>query len=125
MTDPSVSPTPTARDADGPRHGATMYRVSVLYGTPADRAEFDRYYREVHIPIAKQMDGLTGWTLTWTSDQAGTPADVYLIADLYAETKEAMDAILSSPAGVAAADDVPKFATGGVTFLYGAQESVL
>ena len=102
-----------------------MYRVSVLYGTPADPAAFDRYYRDVHIPIAKRMDGLTGWTLTWTSDQAGTPADVYLIADLYAETKEAMDAILGSPAGVAAADDVPKFASGGVTFLYGTQESVL
>lgn len=102
-----------------------MYRVSVLYGTPTDPAAFDRYYRDVHIPIARPMEGLTGWTLTWITDRAGAPVDVYLIADLYAESKEAMDVILSSPAGVAAANDVANFATGGVTFLYGAQESVL
>ena len=102
-----------------------MYRVSVLYGTPADPGEFDRYYRDVHIPIAKEMVGLTGWTITWIGDQAGAPADVYLIADLYAADKAAMDAILGSPAGVAAAEDVANFATGGVTFLYGTEESVL
>jgi uncharacterized protein (TIGR02118 family) len=102
-----------------------MYRVSVLYGTPADTGEFDRYYRDVHIPLAKEMVGLTGWTLTWIDDQAGAPADVYLVADLYATDKAAMDAILASPAGVAAADDVANFATGGVTFIYGTEESVL
>ncbi|CAN5580708.1 EthD family reductase [soil metagenome] len=102
-----------------------MYRVSVQYGTPDDPAEFDRYYRDVHIPIAKKMTGLTAWTLTWITDQADVPADVYLIADLYADSKEVMDAILASDAGVAAADDVANFATGGATFLYGSEESVL
>lgn len=102
-----------------------MYRVSVHYGTPDDPAEFDRYYRDIHVPIAKKMTGLTAWTLTWIVDQAGVPADVYLIADLYAESKDAMDAILASDEGVAAADDVDNFATGGATFLYGTEESVL
>ena len=28
-----------------------MYRLTVLYGHPKDPREFDRYYREVHIPL--------------------------------------------------------------------------
>lgn len=101
-----------------------MYRVSVLYGTPDDAAEFDRYYEEVHIPIAKRMQGLVRWTLTKPDHQQGEMADVYLVADLYAATKEELDAILASPEGQAAAADVAKFATGGATFVYGEQREV-
>lgn len=103
-----------------------MYRVSVLYGPPEDPEEFERYYREVHVPIAARMRGLTGWTLTWVREQEGDSDEpVHLIADLYATDREAMDAVLDSPEGQAAADDVPRFATGGVTFLYGEVEDVL
>lgn len=103
-----------------------MYRVTVLYGTPDDPSAFDRYYREVHIPIARKMRGLAGWTLTWVGDQdGGLLPGIHLVADLYAEDQASMDAILASPEGVAAADDVANFASGGVTFLFGDQESVL
>lgn len=108
-----------------------MYRMSVLYGTPDDPAAFDEYYRTVHVPIARRMEGLTSWTLTWVDEQTGEFApdvhlpDVHLVADLCAPDRAAMDAILSSPEGVAAAEDVANFATGGVTFLYGDEESVL
>lgn len=101
-----------------------MYRVSVLYGTPADPAEFDRYYADVHIPIARKMRGLVRWTLTKPDRQQGDLENVYLIADLYAETREQLDAILASPEGQAAAADVAKFATGGATFVYGAENEV-
>lgn len=103
-----------------------MYRVSVLYGNPTDPATFDQYYRDVHIPLAKKMNGLTRWTLTWSSGQDGElDESIYLVADLYAESKEAMDAIFASPEGLAAAADVPKFATGGSTMIFGTEEQVL
>lgn len=102
-----------------------MYKVTVLYGTPSDPAAFDEYYRNVHIPIARQMRGLTGWTLTWVGDQKGDVAPpIYLIAELYAEDRDAMTKILDSPEGRAASDDVVRFATGGATFLYGDEEQV-
>lgn len=101
-----------------------MYRVSVLYGAPADPAEFDRYYADVHIPIAKKMQGLVRWTLTKPDRQQGDLENVYLIADLYAETREQLDATLASPEGQAAAADVAKFATGGATFVYGEEREV-
>lgn len=103
-----------------------MYRVSVIYGTPTDPAAFDAYYREVHIPLASKMQGLSRWTLTWAQGQDGDLDDtVYLIADLYAESKEAMDEVFASPEGQAAAADVPKFATGGSTLVFGEEEVVL
>jgi uncharacterized protein (TIGR02118 family) len=100
-----------------------MYRLTVLYGHPDDPAAFDQYYEEVHLPLASKMQGLQGWTLGRC--EAVTPGDkppYYLIVGLYAETREAMEAILASPEGQAAVADVPNFATGGVTFMYDHEE---
>lgn len=102
-----------------------MYRLTVLYGRPSNVTEFDNYYREIHIPIASRMRGLTAWDLTWISEQTGTLAPaVHLVAELYAEDRAAMEAILESPEGHAARQDVSKFADGGVTFLAGDVEEV-
>jgi uncharacterized protein (TIGR02118 family) len=103
-----------------------MIRLQVLYGHPKDPAAFDRYYREVHIPIAKRIKGLKKWTIgkvMGTPD--GAPAPYYYLADLYAESREAMEAILASPEGEAAVADVPNYATGGVTFLYTEIEEIV
>ena len=96
-----------------------MHRLTVLYGHPTDPSEFVRYYHEVHIPLAKQMQGFTGWTIG--KCEAVTPGEkppFYMIVSLYADSRVVIDAILASPAGQAAIADVPKFATGGCTFLF-------
>lgn len=94
-----------------------MYRLTVLYGHPTDPVEFDRYYRDVHIPIASKMRGLTGWTIGKVTAGDGSPGPYYMVASLYAESRAAMDAVLASPEGRAASEDVPRFATGGATYL--------
>jgi uncharacterized protein (TIGR02118 family) len=85
-----------------------MYRLSVLYGRPTDPETFDRYYREVHLPIASRMRGLTAWRLTWFRQQDGDMGvpPIHLVADMYAEDKAAMDAVLASlrDGGVASHD---------------------
>ncbi len=96
-----------------------MIRLLVLYGQPTDPAEFDRYYHEVHIPIARKMKGLKKWTIGKAiATPDGLPSPYYLIAELYMNTRSDFDLLLASPEGQAAVADVPKFATGGVTFLY-------
>ena len=103
-----------------------MTRLLVLYGHPEDPEAFDRYYNEIHVPLAKKMKGLKKWTIgkvQGTPD--GTPSDYYYIADLYADSREAIEAILESPEGKAAVEDVPKFASGGVTFVYTDVEDVI
>ena len=41
-----------------------MIRLTVLYGHPDDPAEFDRYCRQFHIPLARKMSGLCSWTIS-------------------------------------------------------------
>ncbi len=103
-----------------------MIRLTVLYGHPDDPAEFDRYYREVHIPIARKMEGLKGWTIG--KCQSATPGEepaYYMIVGLYADSREQMESILASPAGQDTIADVANFATGGATFLYDDEEVMI
>ncbi|MBM4002979.1 MAG: EthD family reductase [Planctomycetes bacterium] len=96
-----------------------MVRLLVLYGHPQDPAAFDKYYHEVHIPIARRMKGLKKWTIGKAIDTpTGAPSPYYLVAELYMDTREDFDRLLASPEGQDAVADVPKFATGGVTFLF-------
>ena len=103
-----------------------MVRLTVLYGHPKDPAEFDRYYREVHIPLAKRMKGLKGWTIgKGQAAEPGQSAPFYMIVGLYAESRAAMEAILDSPEGRATVADVANFADGGATFLYDEEEVLI
>jgi uncharacterized protein (TIGR02118 family) len=96
-----------------------MIRLSVLYGHPIDPKAFDSYYAEVHLPLAKKIKGLRKWTVGKILGTPGDePAPYYYVADLYAESRAAMEDILASPEGQAAVADVPNYATGGATFIY-------
>lgn len=103
-----------------------MTRLLVLYGQPKDPAAFDKYYREVHIPIARKMTGLKKWTIgrvTGTPD--GQPSPYYFLADLYMASREDFEKLLASPEGQAAVADVPNYANGGVWFLYSEVEEIV
>lgn len=103
-----------------------MHRLTVLYGHPKDPTEFDRYYRETHIPIARTMKGLKGWTIgKCQSAVPGEPSPYYMIVGLYAETRAHLDAILASPEGQATVADVPRFATGGCWFMFDDEEVLI
>ena len=93
-----------------------MYRMTILYGMPNDPEHFPLY--EV---IAEA--GL-GWNLSWVEATGEEPPIYLLVAELYAESQAAMTAILDSPGGVAAREDLDNFVTGSVEFLAGGQEEV-
>ncbi|PSL37709.1 uncharacterized protein (TIGR02118 family) [Labedella gwakjiensis] len=100
-----------------------MYRMTILYSPPADGdvAAFRRYYEATHIPVAQRMAGLTGWNLSWID----TPETPYiLVAELYANSADAMSAILASPEGMAASADLDNFVTSPVHFLTGEEIEV-
>ena len=101
------------------------HRCTILYGQPSDPEAFGAYYRDVHIPLAERMQGLTAWRLQWLSPAAdGTPPPYHLVVDLLAPTAEALAGVFASPEGLAAAEDVGKFADGGVTYLFGREDTV-
>ena len=103
-----------------------MIRLTVLYGHPDNPKEFDRYYHEVHIPLARQMRGLKGWTIgKCESAVPGELPPYYMIVGLYADSREQMESILASPEGQATGADVANFATGGAAFLYDEEEVLI
>lgn len=103
-----------------------MYRLTVLYGHPRDPVEFDRYYAEIHIPLAQKMKGLKGWTIGKLEPRVpGEEPPYYMIVGLFADTRGDMEAILASPEGRAAAEDVPNFATGGAIFFFDNEEILI
>jgi uncharacterized protein (TIGR02118 family) len=96
-----------------------MHRLTVLYGHPQDSAAFDRYYFDVHIPIAKKMKGFSGWTIgKCVSAVPGEKPPYYMIVGLYADSREKIEEILATPEGQAAIADVSKFADGGYKFMF-------
>jgi uncharacterized protein (TIGR02118 family) len=82
----------------------------VLWGTPQDPAEFDRHYRQVHIPLAKKLPGLRSFTLSRnaTSVRGGDP--YYLIAELDFDDIASLQKAFQSPEGQATAADVTNLA---------------
>ena len=99
-----------------------MHRMTILYGVDDDPAAFRTYYYGSHIPLASQMTGLTGWNLSWIDPASSSRYQ--LVAELFAESAEALDAVLASPAGLAASADLDNFVTGSVEFLRGPVEQV-
>ena len=103
-----------------------MVRLTVLYGHPEDPAEFDRYYREIHVPLAKKMRGIKGWTIgKCEAAEPGQESPYYMIVGLHADSRAEMEAILDSPEGQATIADVPNFANGGATFMYDTEEVLI
>ena len=92
-----------------------MAKVFALYKTPADAAAFDRYYENVHVPIAKKIPGLRAYEVTrGPIGMLGGRSPYHLIAVLTFDSVNAIQVALVSPEGQATAADIGNFATGGV-----------
>jgi len=94
-----------------------LIKMTILYYRPDDTDAFQKHYMEKHMPIASQMPGLkkleVGPVLRGPKDP-----DYYWCAECYFDSMEDLKAAFSSPAGVAAGQDVPNFAPkGNITFI--------
>lgn len=97
-----------------------MFKVTVLYNNPEDKAAFDCYYKEKHMPLVNQIEGISRIELTQIiRGPGGSPSDHHLMAELYFSSEEQMNESMSSPEGQATVDDLAHFATAGVTILVG------
>jgi uncharacterized protein (TIGR02118 family) len=97
-----------------------MVKAVVLYGPPEDVGAFERYYADTHTALATAIPGLKRFE---AAQGIGTPdgSDVpyQRIAELTFEDMDALRAgLLESEEGQAAVNDIPNFATGGVTVFF-------
>jgi len=96
-----------------------MVKAVVLYGPPEDPDAFERYYADTHAALAKAIPGLQRFE---AARGVGTPdggaAPYQRIAELSFADMDALQAGLGSEEGQAAVNDIPNFATGGVTVFF-------
>jgi len=87
-----------------------MVKLTALYRKPANPAEFDRYYAEVHTSLVLKMPGLRKLAVSKVKPGVVGETQYHLIADMYFNDMPALQAALGSPEGKATARDVGNFA---------------
>ena len=100
-----------------------MIKLIALYRKPADPAEFDKHYDNVHTPLVKKYPGLHKLEITHITGAPIGETKFHLMVEMYFDNKEAMDAALASPEGKAVARDLMSFAADVVTVFYGEVKS--
>jgi uncharacterized protein (TIGR02118 family) len=96
-----------------------MVKAVVLYGPPEDPDAFERYYAETHTALAQAIPGLRRFEAARGSGPPdGGAAPYQRIAELTFDDMDALQAGFGSEEGQAAVNDIPNFATGGVTVFY-------
>ena len=95
-----------------------MAKLFAIYQQPKDRAAFDSYYFNTHVPLAKTIPGLRSYEVT-RGDVMGTGGKhgVYLVAVLHFDSMEAIASAMASPQGQATAGDLANFASAGVDLM--------
>ena len=101
-----------------------MIKQTVLYEHSAEPTVLEKYYEDIHAPIAQKMTGMEKVELTKFLDAPdGSKQSHYRMAGFWFTSPEALNATTSSPEGQAAVNDLQNFVTGGVEFLVGVVES--
>jgi uncharacterized protein (TIGR02118 family) len=100
--------------------------VTVIYNTPKDTAAFESYYSATHVPLVGAGQSEIGFTradLTrFGSNFDGSAPAEYRQAELCFNSMDELKKGTGTPAFKKVADDLPKFATGGLTALIGEQK---
>ncbi|KQY55718.1 hypothetical protein ASD11_14495 [Aeromicrobium sp. Root495] len=81
-----------------------MHRITIQYVTPQDPEAFDRQYLDQHAPLVEKLPGLQAFTWSKPRLMAGD-ADIYLVAELEFEDKDALKTALTSPEMKTTAED--------------------
>jgi uncharacterized protein (TIGR02118 family) len=105
--------------------GAPAAIVTVIYKTPKDTAAFERYYADTHLPLVIANQGEIGFEraeLTkFQSNLDGSAPTRYRQAELYFPSTAALKKGVATPGFKKVADDLGKFATGGLDALVGVE----
>jgi len=96
-----------------------MVKLVALYRKPADTADFDKHYFDVHIPLVQKFPGLRKLEVTRVTGAPIGESKFHLVAEMYFDSRESMDAALASPEGKAVTRDILSFAADVITVFHG------
>lgn len=90
-----------------------MHKLIALYKTPSDTAHFRHHLETVHLPLVAKFPGLRAMRHGY--DISPDHEGIFAVVECAFDSKADMEKALASPEGVAAAADVPNYASAGVT----------
>jgi uncharacterized protein (TIGR02118 family) len=96
-----------------------MVKLIALYRKPQNAEEFDKHYDDIHTPLVKKMPGLRKLEITHITGAPIGETKYHLMAEMYFDSLDAMNAANASPEGKATARDLMSFAADVVTLFYG------
>lgn len=96
-----------------------MVKLVALYRKPADVGAFEKHYFEVHTPLVRKMPGLRELEITRCTGAPLGDSKYHLMAEMYFDSLDSMNASNASPEGRATAKDLMSFANDVVTLFHG------
>jgi len=99
--------------------GRTMVKIVALYKKPGEVEDFDKHYDEVHIPLLRKYPGLHKLEITRITGAPIGETKFHVMAEIYFDTRQALDVALVSQEGKAVARDLLSFAAPLVTVFIG------
>ena len=100
-----------------------MHKLIAMYRRPENLEEFERAYRETHLPLVEQMPNLRQVEINRVTGAPTGEPEYYLIAELSFDTREEMMEAISSDASRQAARSLRAFAQGLITMVFAETES--
>lgn len=101
-------------------------KLMVLYPQPTDVAEFDRAYRDEHVPLA--VEKIKGFTKAVMTRVVGAPDGkpaYHLMVELHFPSMEALQATAATPGAQEALGHAAKISTGGPPVVMVAEEDTV
>jgi uncharacterized protein (TIGR02118 family) len=95
-----------------------MVKLIAMYKKPADPAAFDKHYYDVHLPLVRKTPGLRKLEVTKIAGSPFGEAQISVMAEMYYDSFDAMNAANASPEGRAVVKDLMTFMgdVAGVVF---------
>jgi uncharacterized protein (TIGR02118 family) len=95
-----------------------MHKLIALFKTPADVQAFDKHYAEVHLPLVKNVPGLSGLIVSrGTTPPWGGEMPYYLITEMQFPDEATFKAAMSSGENRAVGKDARQFAGNILTLV--------
>lgn len=118
---PADKPADTPATDAGPAAAEPMAIVTVIYNTPKDTSLFEKYYRDVHLPLVASNQAEIGFVradLTrFAGNLDGSKPAYYRQAELYFRSMDDARKGMATAGFKKVADDLGNFATGGLNGL--------
>ena len=100
-----------------------MFKVTVLYNHPTDRGYFEKYYKEHHLPLTQNVQGVSRIEITnFQSSADGGKPEYYKMCELFFDSKQVMEETMGSPEGQIIINDLHNLTATGVKIILGTVE---